>query len=360
MIHAADWVQADLSVRLHSGSHSQVYDGKNGMESPTEIEMEDRRHLHTDSVDYFTILPACPVAQNGVYRFVDRTLVHDSSSNSQGGAAMVLEVAASNMEQTSQGSMRESSADELGEEASIAVQAADPPATVAFADPLDDRDALRKETTETIERIRCVQKNLLQQCIVTTEASVALHREHYKTDIAEPSTLAVALMQRARVAERDYNGAEAEAFTEAAEIAAVRALGGGSQLAISIMLEVRTIILRIKWLFVALSMLICDRFVDSFVLRYYLLLLFDRAYDCTSSIASKMPRTSAISTIGHNRSTSTSCSFPSQTSIWQINSPRSALSTCRYAQSRSSINATKRLASQLRRNWRQKERRAGR
>eukprot|EP01032_Pedospumella_encystans_P020926 gene20926-23760_t len=108
---------------------------------------------------------------------------------------------------------------------------------VSFADPPDDRNALQDDSIRAIERIRQVQKSLLHQCMATSDESVALHREHYKTDIAEPSTLAVALMQRARVAERDYNGAQAMEFTEAAEVAAVRALGGGSQLAISIMLE---------------------------------------------------------------------------------------------------------------------------
>eukprot|EP01032_Pedospumella_encystans_P020838 gene20838-23665_t len=108
---------------------------------------------------------------------------------------------------------------------------------VSFADPPDDRNALQDDSISAVERIRQVQKSLLHQCMTTSDESVALHREHYKTDIAEPSTLAVALMQRARVAERDYNGAQAMEFTEAAEVAAVRALGGGSQLAISIMLE---------------------------------------------------------------------------------------------------------------------------
>ena len=109
---------------------------------------------------------------------------------------------------------------------------------VSFADPPDDSNALQDDSISAIERIRKVQKSLLHQCMATSDESVALHREHYKTDIAEPSTLAVALMQRARVAERDFNGAQAMEFTEAAEVAAVRALGGGSQLAISIMLEV--------------------------------------------------------------------------------------------------------------------------
>lgn len=109
---------------------------------------------------------------------------------------------------------------------------------VSFADPPDDRNALREESVGAIERIRQVQKSLLRQSRATSEESVVLHREHYKTDIAEPSTLAVALMQRARIAERNFNGVEAMEFTEAAEVAAVRALGGGSQLAISIMLEV--------------------------------------------------------------------------------------------------------------------------
>lgn len=113
-----------------------------------------------------------------------------------------------------------------------------PPAAVQFTNPLDDRSALETESEQAIQRLQKVQSSLLKQVARLTDVSVALHREHYKEDIAEPSTLAVALLQRARAAERAYDGAQAMRFTEQAEVAAVRALGGGSQLAISIMLEV--------------------------------------------------------------------------------------------------------------------------
>ena len=147
---------------------------------------------------------------------------------------------------------------------------------VSFADPPDDRNALQDDSISAIERIRQVQKSLLHQCMATSDESVALHREHYKTDIAEPSTLAVALMQRARVAERDFNGAQAMEFTEAAEVAAVRALGGGSQLAISIMLEVCKFELFIACWIVLFTMV---NIFDTQSLRLYVKYQLDSASD---------------------------------------------------------------------------------
>lgn len=112
---------------------------------------------------------------------------------------------------------------------------------VQFASPVDDQAASLAEASGAIQRLQKIQSCLLNQIVYLTEVSVAMHREHYQNDIAEPSTLAVALLQRARAAERAYDGAQAMRFTEQAEVAAVRALGGGSQLAISIMLEVITL-----------------------------------------------------------------------------------------------------------------------
>lgn len=113
-----------------------------------------------------------------------------------------------------------------------------PPAAVQFATPVDDQSAIRSESNTAIQRLEKVQGQLLSQIAHFTSLSVALHREHYKDDIAEPSTLAVALLQRARAAERAYDGVQAMHYTEQAEVVAARALGAGSQLAISIMLEV--------------------------------------------------------------------------------------------------------------------------
>ena len=201
MMAAASWVQADLARRQEIDKESGSYlpDGGGSAAEPVEAE---------NSADYFTILR--PQAS---YAAADGTASECHNLESQLLSSTVLP-----MEQ-----LDPSPSPSLG---------------VTFSDPVDDKDAIKIESAAAIERIREMQKNILAQCVATTESSVSLHREHYKTDIAEPSSLAVALMQRARVEERDYNGAQAMEFTEAAEVAAVRALGGGSQLAISIMLEV--------------------------------------------------------------------------------------------------------------------------
>jgi hypothetical protein len=199
MVAATSWVQADLARRQKIDGEASSYlpDGGRGAGEPVEAE---------NSADYFTILrPQASYATDG-----DPSEYHNLESQLLSSAILPSE--------------------QLAEPG--------PSLGVTFSDPVDDKDAIKIESAAAIERIREMQKNILAQCVATTELSVSLHREHYKTDIAEPSSLAVALMQRARVEERDYNGAQAMEFTEAAEVAAVRALGGGSQLAISIMLEV--------------------------------------------------------------------------------------------------------------------------
>lgn len=114
--------------------------------------------------------------------------------------------------------------------------------TVRFADPLvttdGSSDLLRQESESAIARIGAAQQGILTRCVALTDQSIAVHREAYREDLVEPASLAVALMQRARVAERLFDGETAMDFAEQAEVAAVRALGGGSQLAIGIMLEV--------------------------------------------------------------------------------------------------------------------------
>jgi len=210
MLSTALWVEEDLVRR--AGSHTL------DVSRPYELERES-------NADYFATVPTLPSndphAHNDASDFYDSDsqllLTESTSLHLDSGTDLSLETPGHNSI-TSFPFLRGTG--------------------VSFADPPDDRHALQDESVGAIEHIRQVQKSLLLQCRATSEESVALHREHYKTDIAEPSTLAVALMQRARVAERDFNGAEAMEFTEAAEMAAVRALGGGSQLAISIMLEV--------------------------------------------------------------------------------------------------------------------------
>jgi hypothetical protein len=112
---------------------------------------------------------------------------------------------------------------------------------VRFTDPLVTMegacDALTEESHAAMARLAAAQQILLRRSALLAEQSIAIHREAYRTDLVEPATLAIALMQRARVAERLFDGDTAMEYTEQAEVAAVRALGGGSQLAIGIMLE---------------------------------------------------------------------------------------------------------------------------
>jgi len=225
MLAAATWVEKDLAQRLQNSSLLE--------EETKYVDLEN-------SADYFAVLRAQPSIQEAAARREEHAGLHPSESLELSNEA--------NETNESFGSLQLDSAptsamDPYHDEYSIASNQLLNTGTltnVTFADPVDDRDALRTETFAAIEHIKSVQKSLLQQCVTTSETSVAMHREHYKTDIAEPSSLAVALLQRARVAERDYNGAQAMEFMEAAEVAAVRALGGGSQLAIGIMLEVNT------------------------------------------------------------------------------------------------------------------------
>ena len=112
---------------------------------------------------------------------------------------------------------------------------------VQFAEPivqLEENQVLLEESNTAIARIHTIHNIVLQEATLLSEESIAIHREEYQNDLVEPSTLAIAYIQRARVAERVGEGVVAMEYTELGEIAAVRALGGGSQLAIAIMLEV--------------------------------------------------------------------------------------------------------------------------
>jgi hypothetical protein len=114
---------------------------------------------------------------------------------------------------------------------------------VRFSQPLvtsvsEPGDSLQAESKSAISKLESAQQSILALCTELCERSIAIHREDYAHDLVEPYTLAIALMQRARVAERLLDGVGAMEFAEQAESAAVRALGGGSQLAIGIMLEV--------------------------------------------------------------------------------------------------------------------------
>jgi hypothetical protein len=112
---------------------------------------------------------------------------------------------------------------------------------IRFSEPLvtmeGTSDALTVESHAAMARLASAQQILLRRSALFAEQSIAIHREAYRTDLVEPATLAIALMQRARVGERLFDGDAAMEYTEQAEVAAVRALGGGSQLAIGIMLE---------------------------------------------------------------------------------------------------------------------------
>lgn len=221
MLAAATWVEQDLAQRLQNSSVLE--------EAVKYVDLEN-------SADYFAVLRAQPSVLESAASREDRY----TSLNPSQSLALSAESTGSLQLESASTSVVDPRSDH-NDDYSIASNQFLNTGTltgVTFADPVDDRDALRTETLSAIEHIKSVQKILLQQCVATTETSVAMHREHYKTDIAEPSSLAVALLQRARTAERNYNGAQAMEFIETAEVAAVRALGGGSQLAIGIMLEV--------------------------------------------------------------------------------------------------------------------------
>jgi hypothetical protein len=107
---------------------------------------------------------------------------------------------------------------------------------VKFKEPIAVAES--DEVALIIERVQKAQQFILQWCRELTDASIDIHRQHYKTDLTEPSSFAVVLMQRSKVEERAYDGSKALEYAELAETAALRAVGGGTQLSVSIMLEV--------------------------------------------------------------------------------------------------------------------------
>jgi hypothetical protein len=161
-------------------------------------------------------------------------LQKQDQDNENGGDTRTLENAATDLNQSSNFRPEGVAEQESGSRADA----------VRFSQPLvtgeaqSDSDSAQAESKAAISKLEASQRSILSLCTELCERSIAVHREEYASELVEPYTLAIALMQRARVAERLLNGVGAMEFAEQAEGAAVRALGGGSKLAIGIMLEV--------------------------------------------------------------------------------------------------------------------------
>lgn len=81
-------------------------------------------------------------------------------------------------------------------------------------------------------------KIALEECLLTIEKNIELHRQNYNSDLIEPISFAIALVQKAKTLEKLNKGDESLMNMQAAEETAIRAVGSSSAQAINISLEV--------------------------------------------------------------------------------------------------------------------------